>query len=160
MRNSLLLILLFLFTVSGSAKTNNELKVDGLTQLQAQIAQAKGKIVYVDFWASWCGPCRQSFPWLNKMQQEHSGNGFTVISVNLDAKRQFADEFLAQVPANFDVIYDPKGLSARHYKIKGMPSSFIVDRKGNIVSQHVGFNAEKQQIYQQELVNLIADKSL
>ncbi|WP_233143806.1 TlpA disulfide reductase family protein [Colwellia chukchiensis] len=126
-----------------------------LATLSQQLNQAHGQVVYIDFWASWCIPCRQSFPWLNKMQAQYQPHGFKVLSINLDHSRALADEFLKQIPANFPVIYDPKGEIARKYQLKGMPSSFIVNRQGEIVSAHVGFNAEKQQSYEQEISALL-----
>lgn len=123
--------------------------------LEQQLKAEKGKVVYVDFWASWCIPCRESFPWLNKLKTQHQAQGFSIISINLDHSRTLADEFLTQIPANFPVIFDPKGLIARQYKLNGMPSSFIVNRQGQIVSAHVGFNQAKKHAYEIEIQALL-----
>ena len=69
----------------------------------------KGKVVMIDFWASWCGPCRQSFPWLNEMRTKKSSDDFVIIGINVDENTEDAKKFLAKVPADFDIIYDPEG---------------------------------------------------
>lgn len=101
-------------------------------------AQA-GKVVYVDFWASWCGPCRQSFPWLNDMQKMYGPQGFAVMGVNVDKKRDDADKFLAVTPAQFTVAFDPAGKTPKEWQVMGMPSSYLVGRDGKIKLLHAGF---------------------
>lgn len=107
-----------------------------------KLAALKGKVVYVDFWASWCGPCRQSFPWMNEMQAKYGAQGLTVVGINVDKKRADADSFLKNTPAQFTVAYDDKGTTPTAYQIKGMPSSYLVDRNGKIIATHAGFRAE------------------
>lgn len=130
---------------------------DTLSDFESQVARHKGKVIYVDFWASWCIPCRKSFPWMNDMQAKYADKNFTILSVNLDAESDLAEKFLKETPAQFPIFYDPKGKVARAFKLKGMPSSFIMNKEGKIVSTHVGFTEEKQQQYQQEIVNLLAE---
>jgi thiol-disulfide isomerase/thioredoxin len=101
----------------------------------------RGKVVYLDFWASWCGPCKQSFPWMNEMQAKYADKGLVVVAVNVDAMREDAVKFLKAVPARFKIAYDPKGQVAQQYAIKGMPSSFLIGRDGKVRSTHTGFNA-------------------
>ncbi|HEY4139189.1 MAG TPA: TlpA disulfide reductase family protein, partial [Casimicrobiaceae bacterium] len=69
----------------------------------------RGKAVYVDFWASWCGPCRQSFPWMNEMQRRDGSQGLSIVAINVDRKRDDATRFLSEVPADFTVLYDAPG---------------------------------------------------
>jgi cytochrome c biogenesis protein CcmG, thiol:disulfide interchange protein DsbE len=99
----------------------------------------RGQVVYVDFWASWCGPCRRSFPWMNEMQQKYGGKGLAIVAVNVDKRRADADKFLAQVPANFPVVFDETGASPAAFGVKGMPSSYLIDARGNIVLVERGF---------------------
>lgn len=124
-------------------------------ELQALLNQHQGKVIYVDFWASWCVPCRKSFPWMNDIQQKYQEKGLAVISINVDNDKTYALKFLEEVPANFSIIYDPKGIVARSYKLKGMPSSFIINRQGQLVSSHVGFNQKKKVQYERELLSLL-----
>jgi cytochrome c biogenesis protein CcmG, thiol:disulfide interchange protein DsbE len=104
------------------------------------LADSKGKVVYLDFWASWCGPCRQSFPWMNELQSRFSERGLQIIAVNLDAQTGDAQKFLAQTMASFVVAYDPKGLTPRLYGVRGMPTSILIGRDGKILMTHMGFN--------------------
>jgi len=99
----------------------------------------RNQVVYVDFWASWCVPCKHSFPWLNKMQQRYGEDGFKVIAINVDKKKAHAKKFLERVPATFDIAYDPEGEVADLYSLKVMPSSYLIDRNGNLVHAHKGF---------------------
>ncbi|MFP5390027.1 MAG: TlpA family protein disulfide reductase [Gammaproteobacteria bacterium] len=99
----------------------------------------KGKLVYLDFWASWCGPCRQSFPWMNEMQAKYGAKGFQVIGVNLDAKPDDAKAFLEKTPATFVVAFDQSGATPRSYGIKGMPSSVLIGPDGKVLYEHSGF---------------------
>jgi len=104
------------------------------------LSNYKGQFVYLDFWASWCGPCRASFPWMNTLQKDLKDKNLKIVSINLDAERDDADEFLKEFPADFEVIYDPKGKSAENYKLLGMPSSFFFDPNGKLLFSHIGFN--------------------
>lgn len=123
--------------------------------LDKQLKNEIGNVVYVDFWASWCIPCRKSFPWMNNLKAQYQAQGLSIISINLDHSKALADEFLSQNRADFPVIYDPKGLIARKYKLKGMPSSFIINRQGQIVSAHIGFNQQKKLAYEKEILTLL-----
>ena len=99
----------------------------------------KGKVVYLDFWASWCEPCRESFPWMNRLQAELEGNGLVIIAVNVDRERAAAEQFLRSHPARFRIVYDPQGKLPEKFGVRGMPTSFLIDRDGHIQFQHQGF---------------------
>jgi thiol-disulfide isomerase/thioredoxin len=111
----------------------------------------RGKIVVVDFWASWCVPCRRSIPWLNAMQSKYGDQGLVVIGINVDAERAEAERFLAETPAQFQIVYDPEGRLPKELGVVGMPSSFIFDRTGRLVTKHVGFQNGKRDEYEQFL---------
>ena len=102
----------------------------------------RGKFVYVDFWASWCAPCKRSFPWMGEMQRRYADKGLVVVAINVDANRPDAERFLASTPAPFTVAFDPSGDTPREYAIKGMPSSVLVDPAGRIVFKHAGFTGD------------------
>lgn len=102
-------------------------------------AALKGQVVFVDFWASWCAPCRRSFPWLNDMQAKYGSRGFQVVAVNVDRERRDAEGFLAQVPARFTVAFDAAGDVPRRFAVKGMPTSVLVGADGVVIRQHEGF---------------------
>jgi thiol-disulfide isomerase/thioredoxin len=119
----------------------------------------RGKVVYLDYWASWCVPCRHSFPWMNEMQARFGNQGFVVLAVNVDADRTEAQKFLAAQPARFTVAFDPKGEAARSMRLKGMPSSFLIDRHGNVVASHIGFRESDRQPREAEILALLANKT-
>ncbi len=99
----------------------------------------QNQVVFIDFWASWCVPCKYSFPWLNQMQERYGEDGFKVIAINVDKEKAHAEKFLERVPATFDIAYDPEGEVADLYSLKVMPSSYLIDRDGNLVHAHKGF---------------------
>ncbi len=104
----------------------------------------RGQVVLVDFWASWCAPCRRSFPWMNEMQQKYGARGLTIVGVNVDKRRADADKFLTQFPASFTIVFDPDGNTPSAYDAKGMPTSYLVDPKGGVVLVEVGFRDERK----------------
>jgi thiol-disulfide isomerase/thioredoxin len=99
----------------------------------------KGKVVYLDFWASWCAPCRKSFPWMNAMHKKYAEDGLLVIGVNVDRDEKAAQKFLKKTPADFSIVYDPEGKLASQYKLEAMPSSFLFGRDGQLQDSHLGF---------------------
>jgi thiol-disulfide isomerase/thioredoxin len=117
-----------------------------------------GKVVYLDFWASWCGPCKKSFPWMNNLQAKYAAKGLKVIAVNLDAEQADAKQFLETTPAMFDIAFDPKGMVAQQYHVRGMPTSLLIGRDGKIVEQHAGFNDFTQAVLEQEIQALMEEK--
>ena len=116
----------------------------------------RGKVVYVDFWASWCGPCKQSFPWMNEMQAKYGARGFSVVGINVDQKREDADKFLVSTPANFLVGYDSTGKVAEAYQPKGMPTSFLIGADGKVRAVHVGFKDSNREALEREIESALA----
>jgi len=100
----------------------------------------RGKVVLIDFWASWCVPCRQSFPWMTSMMSRYGAQGLEIVAVNLDKKRDAADRFLEAFPATFPVVFDPSGKTAEEFRVEAMPSSFLVSRTGEIIHIYAGFD--------------------
>ncbi|SEQ48623.1 Thiol-disulfide isomerase or thioredoxin [Solimonas aquatica] len=111
-------------------------------ELPTALSAYKGKIIYLDFWASWCAPCAQSFPWLNALKSRF-GDRLTVLAVNVDEHQADAQRFLEKHPAQFALAYDPKGALADHYQIAGMPSALILGADGRVLHQHSGFREEE-----------------
>jgi len=113
----------------------------------------RGKVVYLDFWASWCGPCRKSLPLYEILYQEmvpqaengqpESGQGgsaqFAVVAINLDESKEDAARFLEKHPVTYTVLLDPAGVTAADWQVKVMPSSFLLDRSGKVVKEYAGF---------------------
>lgn len=120
-----------------------------------QLSKYKGKVVYLDFWASWCDPCKRSFPWMNELQTLYGDDGFRIIAVNLDESRKDAEEFLKKMPAKFDVAFDKSGKTAEAYNLKAMPSSFLIDRNGKLVHKSLGYRAEEKKVLEKKIKQLV-----
>ena len=129
----------------AAAKSSPAAPAFTLPGLQGDVTldSLRGKAVLVDFWASWCGPCRQSFPWMNDLQHRYGAKGLAIVAVNLDKDREFANTFLAEVPASFTVAFDPSGRTAESYKVKAMPTTFLISPDGKLLVTHTGFDAKR-----------------
>jgi thiol-disulfide isomerase/thioredoxin len=117
----------------------------------------RGKVVYVDFWASWCEPCRKSFPWMSEIQERY-GNNLKVIAINLDQERAPAMEFLKKLQPKFTIVFDPSAKVAEAYKVKGMPSSYLIDQRGRIITAHIGFRPADKQALEADIQKLISQQ--
>jgi cytochrome c biogenesis protein CcmG, thiol:disulfide interchange protein DsbE len=121
------------FTLADSKQEN--LHLDGL----------KGKVVYLDFWASWCGPCRETFPWMNQMHAKYAKEGLAIVAVNLDQRKEEMDRFLAKFPAEFTVVLDTQRKVGRLYGINALPMSFLIDREGVVRAHYLGAGKDHAQ---------------
>lgn len=122
------------------------------------IPSLRGRVVYLDFWASWCAPCRQSFPWMEIMKSNYEAQGLEIVAVNLDKDRADADKFLKRFHPTFDLRFDPQGELAELYKVQGMPSSMLIDRHGVTRFTHVGFRPIDGPVYEAQVRELLAEK--
>jgi cytochrome c biogenesis protein CcmG/thiol:disulfide interchange protein DsbE len=119
------------------------------------LTEYRGKVVLLDFWASWCVPCRRSFPWMNRMQQKYGDSGLVIIGVNMDAEAGAAQAFLDDYPAEFRIINDPNGDLAREYDVIAMPSSYVIGRDGELATRHLGFKVKNQDEYESILLETL-----
>jgi thiol-disulfide isomerase/thioredoxin len=115
-----------------------------------------GKVIWVDFWASWCVPCRRSFPWMNTMHEKYGSQGLQIIAVNLDKDRVLADGFLAEVPAQFSLRFDPAGNLAKEFAVQAMPSSYLLDADGKVLASHYGFKTADAPDYERAIQEALA----
>lgn len=127
----------------------------GGEQITVDLDSLRGKVVYLDFWASWCDPCRKSFPWMEELKRKFGEKGFIIVAINLDKQRNAIDKFLSKYPVSFTVAFDPEGKVAKEYDIKGMPTAFLVDRKGEIVSSHIGFLEKETAKWEHEIAEAV-----
>jgi cytochrome c biogenesis protein CcmG/thiol:disulfide interchange protein DsbE len=125
---------------------------------ELDLSTYRGRVVYVDFWAAWCGPCKQSFPWMQTMKDTYDRQGLTVIAINLDLDRADADRFLDRFRPTFEVRFDPKGKLAEFYKLQAMPSSVLIDRHGVTRFKHAGFRPVDGAAYEAQVRELLAEK--
>lgn len=119
------------FTLGGMANVKPGQKIS--------LNDYKGKVVYLDFWASWCGPCRKSLPALNDIRNKYSSRGFEVIAINVDENPDDGLKFLREYSVSYPIAYDPNGAVPTAYQLKGMPYAFLIDRKGVVRHIHEGY---------------------
>jgi len=119
----------------------------------------RGQVVYLDFWASWCGPCRESFPFMNELQRDLAGKGLRIIAIGVDKTAAEARRFLDRYPAQFTVALDTASACPTAYRLEGMPSSFVIDRTGTVRAVHTGFrDKDRSEIRRQLREALDADR--
>ena len=128
--------------------------------LALDLSDYRGKVVIVDFWASWCVPCRQSFPWLNAMYDEYADDGLVILGVNTDVDAMEAQQFLEEIPAKFEIIRDPEGELARSFEVAAMPSSYVFARDGELDTRHLGFLRSRRDEYEAVIQRLIAEPNM
>ena len=124
--------------------------------LEGSVPEVKGKIVLVDFFASWCEPCKDSFPVMEALKQKYGDKGLVIIAINLDKKKEDMDEFVKKHPVTFTILRDGSNKLVNEVKIPTMPSSFLLDRDGKVHSFHRGFKGEEsKQKYAAEIESLL-----
>jgi thiol-disulfide isomerase/thioredoxin len=149
------ILLLALLCVASSATAD-----DRLALLESRLdSDLAGKVVIVDFWASWCVPCRRSFPWMNAMQAKYGDDRLVIIGVNVDRNRHDADAFLAETPADFHIHYDGAASLAEAFAVEAMPSSFVFGRNGELHARHLGFKVRRQPEYEAVLVTAMGEST-
>ena len=121
------------------------------------LAALKGQVVYVDFWASWCVPCRLSMPALDAMYRKYAAQGFAVVGVNKDVAAADARRFLLRVPVTFPLVQDAKDAAARAFDVKAMPSGYLIDRRGVVRRVHRGFTQETAAVLEREVEELLKE---
>ena len=130
--------------VGSTAPTFSVDAIKNTTAEKINLDTYKGKVIYVDFWASWCGPCKRSLPKLQEFREKYKDKGFEVIAINMDEDIHDANIFLEKFPVTFPVGADPKGKIAEQYSLKGLPSAYIIDRQGLINHIVIGFDEKTE----------------
>ena len=151
------LLLVFTLGAAAAAEKAPDFKLPQMDGSSLTLSELRGNVVYVDFWATWCPPCRESFPWMESMQQRYQDLGLQVVAISLDQKRDLIENFLKSHKASFTILHDGDGGSAEAFKVKGMPSSYLVDRKGNIRLRHAGFNDGDKAELESQIKQLLAE---
>jgi len=128
-----------------------------LTGQQAALSQYKGQVVMVNFWATWCGPCQQEMPLLDQMYKKYKPAGFTLIGVNVDKEGPAVKDLMARKPVSFPVLLDPANQVSKAYHVDEMPSSVLIDRKGEIRYIHRGYRPGDENEYQDRIRQLIRE---
>lgn len=136
-------LILTLFSSQAMAEKAPEFSLKG-DNGKITLSDYRGKVVYVDFWASWCKPCRKSFPFMNEMEKKYANRGLKIIAINLDSDISAAKTFLKKNKADFTVAYDPDGVTPGKYQVRVMPTSYLIDKNGNIQNIHKGFKEDQR----------------
>lgn len=119
----------------------------------------KGKILFINFWASWCGPCKKEMPELTKLSEHYKDKGLLLLSINCDRREAMAKDFIEENKVTMDVLFDSKGKSPEMFNVQAMPMSFIVDKKGTIRFIHFGFNDRKDpEQWEREVQILLSER--
>jgi thiol-disulfide isomerase/thioredoxin len=156
------LALLLIFSsasVSSKADTPVADSIAAIASVAGDSIPLAGHVVYVDFWASWCGPCRASFPWMKTLLDKYRKQGLEVVTVNLDGDPAAGRKFLAEMKSSLPVIFDPKGSLAKQYEIEAMPTSFVYGRDGKLRSRHEGFQKRDAAALETLVTSLLGEKA-
>ena len=154
---NLLILLVFTLTPGfGQAKEAPDFSLRGNSKI-VRLSDYQGQVIYLDFWASWCKPCRQSFPFMNDIQKTYLSQGLKVIGINLDPERKDAQKFLKSTPSDFILAYDPKGITSAKYQVKELPTSFLIDRAGQIIYVHKGFKDTYKTNIEAKIIDALAN---
>lgn len=117
----------------------------------------RGQVVMINFWATWCGPCREEMPHLEALHQRYSALGFTLLGVNVEEDSENAEAWLEEMPVSFPILFDPGNRVSVLYNVLAMPSTVLVDRQGNLRFLHHGYQAGYENEYQTQIRALIRE---
>jgi len=130
-------------------RAGGELSLDGL----------KGQVVMINFWASWCGPCRQEFPALDQIYAKYKPMGFQMIAINVESEKADAEKFLGKTPVSFPILFDPDNKVSGSYGVSAMPTTFLVDRQGRLRWQHRAYKPGDEAKYIEQIRAMLREKS-
>lgn len=120
-----------------------------------RLSDLRGQVVMLNFWASWCGPCRQEMPLLDDLAKRYEPAGFKLLGVNLDADQKAADKILQEIPVGFEILYDPSSKVSETYKVDAMPSTVLIDCDGNLNYLHRGYVPGDEKMYRNKVKSLL-----
>jgi thiol-disulfide isomerase/thioredoxin len=122
-----------------------------------KLSEMTGNVVLINFWASWCGPCREEMPLLNALHKKYAPLGFTVLGVNVEEDVDGAMSFLKNVPVDFPILLDNTNKVSKQYKVVAMPTTVVVDRDGNMRYLHEGYKPGDEKKYRQMIKKLVRE---
>lgn len=122
-----------------------------------KLSELRGEVVLINFWASWCGPCRQEMPLLDELHNQYKALGFTVLGVNVEEDTYQARKLLKDMPVSFPVLFDDSSVVSKQYDVVAMPSTVLVDRNGNMRYLHKGYKPGLEEVYLEQVRELIRE---
>jgi peroxiredoxin len=145
--------------VSASLKPSSapDFTLKSYTGENLRLSEYRGDVVLINFWASWCGPCRQEMPALSELHDKYHALGFTVLGVNVESDSGKARKLLQELPVSFPVVFDDDSVVSKQYDVVAMPSTVLVDRDGNMRYLHKGYKPGLEDVYQQQVRDLIRE---
>lgn len=144
-------------TLSWAIDTAPDFTLQSTQGDNIRLSEHRGEVVLLNFWASWCGPCRQEMPLLDALQQRYSKLGFSVVGVNVDKDSALANKLLKDIPVTFPVLLDNTGAVSASYNVSAMPTTVLIDRDGNVRYLHKGYKPGYEQDYEQQIKALIQE---
>lgn len=122
-----------------------------------KLSELRGEVVMLNWWASWCGPCRQEMPLLEDLQNKYRDYGFTLLGINVDEDTEQAERLLEQIPVTFSILFDPESSTSELYGIDAMPSTILIDRSGNMRFLHRGYKPGYEDDYEDQIKELVLE---
>lgn len=122
-----------------------------------RLSDYRGQVVLLNFWASWCGPCRQEMPLLNVLYKRYKNLGFTILGVNVDTNSTKANRYLRDIKVSFPILYDTKNSVVQKYNVNAMPTTVIIDKNGKMRFKHQGYKPGYENEYRKEVVQLLKE---
>lgn len=126
---------------------------------QVSLADLKGQVVMINFWASWCGPCRQEFPALDQIYAKYKPMGFTLVAINVESEKSDAEKFLSKTPASFPILFDPDNAVSGRYGVSAMPTTVLVDRQGRVRWLHRAYKPGDEAEYIEQIRAVLREKA-
>jgi thiol-disulfide isomerase/thioredoxin len=126
---------------------------------QVSLADLKGQVVMINFWASWCGPCRQEFPALDQIYGKYKPMGFTLVAINVESEKADAEKFLGATPVSFPILFDPDNTVSGKYGVSAMPTTVLVDRQGRVRWQHRAYKPGDEAKYIEQIRAALREKA-
>jgi len=122
-----------------------------------RLNELAGQVVLINFWASWCGPCRKEMPKLEELHEKYKDLGVTILGINIDENSELSKKVLKDITVTFPILYDNENKVSEQYSIEAMPATFLVDRNGNFRFRHDGYKAGYEDTYDQQIKQLMRD---
>jgi peroxiredoxin len=158
----LLAVAVCLFAVTASAEPGTSAPEFTLVDSQGKtvsLSELRGQVVMINFWASWCGPCREEMPYLEQIHQRYERLGFTLLGINVEENSSAANAWLQDRPVSFPILYDPQNGVSKLYDVIAMPSTVLIDREGKVRYLHHGYQSGYENDYQDQVRALVRERS-
>jgi thiol-disulfide isomerase/thioredoxin len=126
---------------------------------EVSLADLKGQVVMINFWASWCGPCRQEFPALDQIYAKYRPMGFTLVAINVESEKADAERFLGATPVSFPILFDPDNKVSGSYGVSAMPTTVLVDRQGRVRWQHRAYKPGDEAKYIEQIRAVLRERA-